>query len=85
MYLKKLILKEVSRRQRKHKNYPAYKELTEKSLFSEHLWVLLPDAFLVLFSELLVDWGKHAFVLKFNEIPADVSFVLVPYDHQASR
>ena len=42
-------------------------------MISEHLWVLLPDAFLVLLSEFMVDWGKHAFVLKFNEIPADVS------------
>ncbi|WAR22143.1 TAPT1-like protein [Mya arenaria] len=38
----------------------------------EHLWVLLPDAIIVLISEVLVDWGKHAFVLKFNEILADV-------------
>jgi len=34
--------------------------------------VLLPDAIIVLISEVLVDWGKHAFVLKFNEILADV-------------
>lgn len=38
----------------------------------EHLWVLLPDAVMVLISEVFVDWGKHAFILKFNEIPADV-------------
>ncbi|XP_060565743.1 transmembrane anterior posterior transformation protein 1 homolog [Ruditapes philippinarum] len=38
----------------------------------DHLWVLLPDALMVLLSEVLVDWGKHAFILKFNEIPADV-------------
>jgi len=28
---------------------------------------------MVLGAELLVDWIKHAFILKFNEIPADVS------------
>ena len=38
----------------------------------EHLWVLLPDAVLVLLAEYMVDWGKHAFVLKFNEIHSDV-------------
>ena len=43
-------------------------------LVPDHLFVLLPDAFLVLVSEYMVDWGKHAFILKFNEIQADVSF-----------
>ncbi|KAL4231177.1 Transmembrane anterior posterior transformation protein 1 [Mactra antiquata] len=38
----------------------------------EHLAVLLPDAVMVLISEIVVDWGKHAFIVKFNEIPADV-------------
>ena len=42
---------------------------------TDHLWVLLPDALMVLLSEVLVDWGKHAFILKFNEIPADVRSV----------
>lgn len=39
----------------------------------EHLWVLLPDAVIVLMAEFFVDWFKHAFVTKFNEISSDVS------------
>lgn len=48
------------------------RNMTEVAWNIEHLWVLLPDAFLVLLSECMVDWGKHAFVLKFNEIHADI-------------
>ncbi|XP_053407130.1 transmembrane anterior posterior transformation protein 1 homolog [Mercenaria mercenaria] len=48
------------------------RNMNEVSWDIEHLWVLLPDALMVLVSEILVDWGKHAFILKFNEIPADV-------------
>lgn len=42
----------------------------------EHVWVILPDAMLVFVAEILVDWVKHAFILKFNEIPADVSLMI---------
>lgn len=45
----------------------------------EHVWVILPDAMLVFVAEILVDWVKHAFILKFNEIPADVSFMIHVY------
>lgn len=45
----------------------------------EHVWVILPDAMLVFVAEILVDWVKHAFILKFNEIPADVSFMIHMY------
>uniref|UniRef100_A0A4W5QV00 Transmembrane anterior posterior transformation 1 n=1 Tax=Hucho hucho TaxID=62062 RepID=A0A4W5QV00_9TELE len=38
----------------------------------DHLWVLLPDVFMVIASEIAVDIIKHAFITKFNEIPADV-------------
>uniref|UniRef100_A0A3P9IIH6 Transmembrane anterior posterior transformation 1a n=1 Tax=Oryzias latipes TaxID=8090 RepID=A0A3P9IIH6_ORYLA len=38
----------------------------------EHLWVLLPDVFMVVYSEVAVDIIKHAFITKFNDIPADV-------------
>ncbi|XP_072251318.1 transmembrane anterior posterior transformation protein 1 homolog isoform X2 [Leuresthes tenuis] len=38
----------------------------------EHLWVLLPDVFMVVTSEVAVDVIKHAFITKFNDIPADV-------------
>lgn len=47
-----------------------------KFIFTEHLAVLLPDAMIVLISEVFVDWGKHAFILKFNEIPADVRYLI---------
>ncbi|KAF0312840.1 Protein TAPT1 [Amphibalanus amphitrite] len=36
------------------------------------LWVLLPDCVMVLIAELFVDWVKHAFITRFNEIPADI-------------
>ncbi|KAB5570974.1 hypothetical protein PHYPO_G00219640 [Pangasianodon hypophthalmus] len=39
---------------------------------SEHLWVLLPDVFMVVASEVAVDVVKHAFITKFNDITADV-------------
>ncbi|XP_029518180.1 transmembrane anterior posterior transformation protein 1 homolog isoform X2 [Oncorhynchus nerka] len=38
----------------------------------DHLWVLLPDVFMVIASEIAVDIIKHAFITKFNEITADV-------------
>ena len=41
--------------------------------FSEHFWVLIPDIILVMLAEFLVDWVKHAFITKFNEIPFDVN------------
>ena len=41
---------------------------------TDHIWVIIPDAMVVLFAEILVDWIKHAFILKFNEIPADVRY-----------
>ncbi|KAK9963341.1 hypothetical protein ABG768_006533 [Culter alburnus] len=39
---------------------------------SDHLWVLLPDVFMVITSEVAVDIVKHAFITKFNDITADV-------------
>ncbi|KAK3587469.1 hypothetical protein CHS0354_003601 [Potamilus streckersoni] len=47
------------------------RNMSEVNWDPEHIWTLLPDASLVLIAELLVDWGKHAFITKFNEIPAD--------------
>ncbi|TKR86361.1 hypothetical protein L596_010967 [Steinernema carpocapsae] len=38
----------------------------------EHLIEMLPDLICVIFAELLVDWLKHAFITKFNEINAKV-------------
>uniref|UniRef100_A0A8C5GCQ5 Transmembrane anterior posterior transformation protein 1 homolog n=1 Tax=Gouania willdenowi TaxID=441366 RepID=A0A8C5GCQ5_GOUWI len=39
---------------------------------TDHLLVLLPDVFMVVTSEVAVDIIKHAFITKFNDIPADV-------------
>lgn len=39
---------------------------------SDHLWVLIPDVFMVVVSEVVVDIIKHAFITKFNDITADV-------------
>lgn len=39
---------------------------------SDHLWVLFPDVFMVVTSEVAVDVIKHAFITKFNDITADV-------------
>ncbi|XP_068449007.1 transmembrane anterior posterior transformation protein 1 homolog isoform X2 [Clinocottus analis] len=38
----------------------------------DHLWVLFPDVFIVVTSEVAVDIIKHAFITKFNDITADV-------------
>ncbi|XP_076595407.1 transmembrane anterior posterior transformation protein 1 homolog isoform X1 [Chaetodon auriga] len=38
----------------------------------DHLWVLFPDVFMVVTSEVAVDIIKHAFITKFNDITADV-------------
>ncbi|XP_022537713.2 transmembrane anterior posterior transformation protein 1 homolog isoform X2 [Astyanax mexicanus] len=38
----------------------------------DHLWVLFPDVCMVIASEIAVDVVKHAFITKFNDIPADV-------------
>ncbi|KAA8588623.1 transmembrane anterior posterior transformation protein 1 homolog isoform X1 [Etheostoma spectabile] len=38
----------------------------------DHLWVLIPDVFMVVTSEVAVDFIKHAFITKFNDITADV-------------
>ena len=46
--------------------------LTCCAMFTDQLWVLLPDCAMVLIAELFVDWVKHAFITRFNEIPADI-------------
>ncbi|KAI6171162.1 hypothetical protein M3Y97_01069300 [Aphelenchoides bicaudatus] len=38
----------------------------------EHLIEMLPDLFMVVIAEVIVDWLKHAFITKFNEISAEV-------------
>ncbi|KRF99379.1 uncharacterized protein Dwil_GK28110 [Drosophila willistoni] len=34
--------------------------------------VMLPDCFAVLFTEILIDWVKHAFITRFNELPEGI-------------
>ncbi|KAJ8317668.1 hypothetical protein KUTeg_005572 [Tegillarca granosa] len=41
-------------------------------IYVDQVWVIIPDAVLVLVAEVMVDWIKHAFILKFNETKADV-------------
>lgn len=39
---------------------------------SEQFLVLFTDCFFVMLVEFLIDWIKHAFITRFNELPADV-------------
>ncbi|CAG9132717.1 hypothetical protein JYU34_017486 [Plutella xylostella] len=38
----------------------------------ERFWILAPDCILVLVFEVIIDWVKHAFITRFNEIPYGV-------------
>ncbi|CAM9741213.1 transmembrane anterior posterior transformation protein 1 homolog [Lampetra fluviatilis] len=38
----------------------------------DHLWVLVPDVAMVVVSEVVVDFVKHAFITKFNDITDEV-------------
>ena len=38
----------------------------------ESFWSLAPDCLLVLGAEVVVDWIKHAFITRFNDLPAEV-------------
>ena len=38
----------------------------------ESFWSLAPDCLLVLGAEIVVDWVKHAFITRFNDLPAEV-------------
>ncbi len=65
-----------------------WSDVYQIDLFTEHLWVLIPDVLMVLTCEFLVDWVKHAFIVKFNEIPVEVYkeyTVSIAYDLAASR
>lgn len=64
------------------------RNLTEFSWNMDHFWVLIPDIMLVMFFEFAVDWVKHAFITKFNEIPSEVYkeyTVSIAYDMASSR
>ncbi|KHN82377.1 Protein TAPT1 -like protein [Toxocara canis] len=54
----------------------------------DHLVEMLPDLAMVVIAELMVDWLKHAFITKFNEIPAEVYrdfTITIAYDVVQSR
>ena len=46
--------------------------LKEYHWSEDYLYVLLVDSFGILFAEIVVDWLKHAFVTRFNEISPEV-------------
>ncbi|XP_018579272.1 protein TAPT1 homolog [Anoplophora glabripennis] len=46
--------------------------MREYSWKSDRFWVLLPDCLTVLLAEMFVDWIKHAFITRFNELNLDV-------------
>lgn len=46
--------------------------MKEYSWREERFWILLPDCFMVLFVEVCVDWIKHAFITRFNDLQVDV-------------
>lgn len=46
--------------------------MKEYSWKVERFWVLLPDCCMVLLAEIFVDWVKHAFITRFNELQVDV-------------
>lgn len=46
--------------------------MKEYSWKIDRFWVLLPDCLMVLIAEIFVDWIKHAFITRFNELQLDV-------------
>lgn len=55
---------------------------------SESFWELMLDCMYVMLSEMLIDWTKHAFITRFNEINLSVysDYVLsFAYDTAQSR
>ncbi|XP_074641533.1 transmembrane anterior posterior transformation protein 1 homolog [Tubulanus polymorphus] len=64
------------------------RNMTEFNWDLDHLWQLIPDILMVLLSEILVDWLKHAFIVKFNNLSADVYreyTISLAYDTACSR
>lgn len=62
--------------------------LKEYNWNEEQLYVLLPDCILILISEVVVDWFKHAFVTRFNEITSEVYqeyTITLAYDLTSSK
>lgn len=46
--------------------------MKEYAWHSDRFAVLLPDCVMLLLAEVLVDWVKHAFITRFNELPSTV-------------
>lgn len=46
--------------------------MKEFSWSLDQFYVMLPDCCYVLITEILIDWIKHAFITRFNELPVDV-------------
>lgn len=62
--------------------------LKEYNWNEEQFYVLLPDCILILISEVVVDWFKHAFVTRFNEISSEVYreyTITLAYDLTSSK
>ena len=62
--------------------------LKEYNWSEEQLMLLLEDSICILVTEVLVDWLKHAFITRFNEIAPDVygSYsISLAYDLAASK
>lgn len=41
-------------------------------VIAESFWSLSPDCVVMLLVEFVVDWIKHCFITRFNEVPGDV-------------
>ncbi|KAL8580812.1 hypothetical protein ACOMHN_017316 [Nucella lapillus] len=46
------------------------RNMTEFQWNTDQMWAILQDTLYVGFAEVVVDWVKHAFITKFNEIPS---------------
>ncbi len=46
--------------------------MKEYNWSEKQFWILFPDCLLVFVAEIFVDWFKHAFVTRFNEISFEV-------------
>lgn len=62
--------------------------LKEYNWNEEQFYVLLPDCLVILVTEMVVDWFKHAFVTRFNEITSEVYreyTITLAYDLTSSK
>lgn len=46
--------------------------MREYSWKLDRFWIMLPDCIAILVAEMVVDWIKHAFITRFNELNLDV-------------